>query len=65
MLASREAERYSAPYFFNPAYAADCAPLFSPPRYRPINWGEFRAGRAAGDYADRGEEIQIAHYRIP
>jgi isopenicillin N synthase-like dioxygenase len=70
VLASVDVPRYSIPFFFNPSYATDYAPLpsmcteDSPPRYRPINWGEFRAGRAAGDYADYGEEIQIAHYRI-
>ena len=70
VIASASAERLSAPFFFNPAYATDYAPLPStvdrrnPARYRPINWGEFRAGRAAGDYADCGEEIQISHYRI-
>lgn len=70
VLVSRDAERHSAPFFFNPAADAVYAPLPStcdaahPPRYRPICWGEFRAARAAGDYADHGEEIQIAHYRI-
>jgi len=70
VVASAEAERYSAAFFFNPAYVTDYAPLPStlgaahPARYRPINWGEFRAGRAAGDYADVGEEIQISHYRL-
>jgi len=33
------------------------------PRYRRISWREFRGLRAAGDYADIGEEIQIHHYR--
>ncbi len=66
--ANDERVRTSAPFFLNPAYDADYAPLPSrvdaahPPRYRPINWGEFRAGRAAGDYADQGEEVQISHY---
>lgn len=69
-LVSAEAERYSAPFFFNPAYSAEYAPLPStvsshdPPRYRPINWGEFRARRAAGDYADDGEYHQISHYSM-
>lgn len=67
-LANTDAERFSAPFFFNPAYSADYAPLPStidarhPPRYRPINWGEFRARRAAGDYADHGEYAQISDY---
>ena len=60
-LVSADAERFSAPFFFNPAYSTQYAPLPStvdarhPPRYRPIHWGEFRARRAAGDYADHGE----------
>jgi isopenicillin N synthase-like dioxygenase len=62
--------RYSAPFFLNPAYAANYAPLPStvstqcPARYRAINWGEFRHLRSAGDYADQGEEIQISHYAV-
>jgi isopenicillin N synthase-like dioxygenase len=70
VLANRNADRYSAPFFFNPAYRVDYAPLPSavtaedPAHYRPINWGQFRAARAAGDYADHGEEIQIAHFRL-
>jgi isopenicillin N synthase-like dioxygenase len=70
VLASSTSRRYSAPFFYNPSYDTDYAPLDgvvsaeAPPRYRPINWGEFRAGRAAGDYADAGEEIQISHFRL-
>jgi isopenicillin N synthase-like dioxygenase len=60
------AERYSAPFFFNPASEATYAPLSTsePAHYRPIQWGEFRANRSAGDYADHGEEVQISHYKI-
>jgi isopenicillin N synthase-like dioxygenase len=67
---SAEKSRYSAPYFFNPAYSSDYAPLPSmtddahPPHYRAINWGEFRTLRADGDYADYGEEVQISHYAL-
>ena len=35
-----------------------------PPRYRPINWREFRSRRAAGDYANAGEYAQISQYVI-
>ena len=62
-------ERISAPYFFNPAFESNYSPLAStvdsanPPAYHPINWGEFRSLRAAGDYADVGDEVQIAQYR--
>ena len=63
-------DRYSVPYFFNPSYDTEYAPLPStidpknPARYRPINWHEFRSLRAAGDYADYGDEVQITDYRI-
>jgi isopenicillin N synthase-like dioxygenase len=69
-LVSADAERFSAPFFFNPAYATEYAPLpatvdaLHPPRYRPIHWGRFRAQRAAGDYADRGEYHSINHYSL-
>jgi isopenicillin N synthase-like dioxygenase len=69
--ASAGRERFSAPYFFNPSYETCYAPLpttigpGSPVRYRPIQWGEFRQLRAAGDYQDCGEEIQVDHYRLP
>jgi len=68
--ANTTARRFSAPFFLNPSYSADYAPLPTtfdarhPARYRAINWGEFRSQRAAGDYADLGEEVQISHYRI-
>lgn len=67
-LANASAERFSVPFFFNPTYSTQYAPLEStvdaqsPARYRPINWGEFRTRRAAGDYADFGTYHQISHY---
>jgi isopenicillin N synthase-like dioxygenase len=62
-------ERYSAPYFFNPGYDFNYAPLpamiddNNPARYREINWGEFRSLRALGDYGEYGTEVQIEQYR--
>ena len=70
VLANAKVGRFSAPYFFNPAYETDCAPMAEllddahPPRYSPVNWGEFRRKRADGDYADLGEEIQVSQFRI-
>ncbi len=68
VLPRKERERYSIPFFFNPSYATDYAPLESlmlgAPRYRAINWGAFRQRRTDGDYADYGKEVQIADYRI-
>jgi isopenicillin N synthase-like dioxygenase len=69
--ASASMGRLTAAWFHNPAARARYAPLpelvdpAHPPRYRPIAWAEFRAARAAGDFADQGEEIQIAHFRTP
>lgn len=69
-LVHSQAERFSVPFFFNPAYSADYAPLPStvdarhPPKYRPINWREFRARRSAGDYANGGDYVQISHYTV-
>jgi isopenicillin N synthase-like dioxygenase len=63
VIASSERERYSAPFFFNPSADAVCRPLSGPKRYRAIPWAEFRKLRSDGDYADVGEEVQIAHYR--
>jgi isopenicillin N synthase-like dioxygenase len=62
-------ERYSMPFFLNPSYDTTYEPLPTtvsrerPAAYRRISWREFRGLRAAGDYADIGEEIQIHHYR--
>jgi len=68
--ANQKNARFSAPFFFNPEYTTDYAPLPSmidtanPPRYHTINWGEFRDQRANGDYANYGEEIQISDYKV-
>ncbi len=61
--------RYSLPFFFNPSYATDCAPLeplvtAEGPHYRPVNWGRFRQMRTDGDYADYGKEVQLDDYRL-
>ena len=64
VLASSDDDRLSAAYFLNPAYSMNYEPLVEPARYRAINWGEFRAARADGDYADVGHEIQISDFRI-
>lgn len=70
VVASTRHDRYSVPFFLNPVYEADYAPLEGqygpqrPARYRPINWGEFRYHRQHGDYGDYGEEIQISDFRV-
>ena len=56
--------RYSAPFFYNPAYAAAVAPLPSlgAAQFDELVWGYFRAQRFAGDFADYGTEIQISDF---
>lgn len=69
VLAMDACDRYSLPFFFNPAADARVSPLPSvvdddnPDRYRPIAWGEFRGKRSDGDYADYGTEVQISQFR--
>ena len=69
VLAMQARERYSIPFFFNPAADCEVSPLPSvsgddrPARYHPIPWGEFRGRRSDGDFADYGAEVQIAQYR--
>ena len=70
VVTNAQRSRFSVPFFLNPSYETDYAPLPTmidenhPPRYRSINWREFRSQRAAGDYADYGEEVQISQYEI-
>jgi isopenicillin N synthase-like dioxygenase len=70
VLAMDRSDRYSIPFFFNPAAATEVSPLPSvvtkerPSRYRSINWSDFRGKRTDGDYADYGPEVQIAQYEI-
>lgn len=70
VLANRDKERFSEAFFYNPSYNTLVAPVSTrishdkPQKYKPINWGVFRSERFKGDYADRGEEIQISHFEI-
>jgi len=70
VVAMVDRDRYSIPFFFNPAAATEVSPLPSvvseerPSRYRSINWSEYRGKRTDGDYADYGPEVQIAQHRI-
>ena len=65
VLANSQEERFSAAYFMNPIFSTDCLPLLgNEPKYRVLNWGEYRSKRAAGDYSDLGEEIQVDDFKI-
>ena len=65
VLANSKQGRFSAAFFMNPDFSTNCIPQTGDkPRYRSVNWGEFRSARAAGDYANIGDEVQISDYRI-
>ena len=65
VLANDTEVRYSAPFFLNPRFDCTIAPLTAEPAvYRPVHWGTYRSGRAAGDYADVGREVQISDYAV-
>jgi isopenicillin N synthase-like dioxygenase len=70
VLAMENCDRYSIPFFFNPAATAEVSPLPTvvneshPEAYRAIKWAEFRGSRTDGDYADYGAEVQISQYRV-
>lgn len=69
VLAQRDRERFSAPFFLNPRYDTVCEPILdaeSPdaPRFRPVSWAHFRDQRSAGDFADYGAEIQVDDFLL-
>ncbi|EGZ26764.1 hypothetical protein PHYSODRAFT_470337 [Phytophthora sojae] len=68
VLASGGADRFSAPFFYNPSYKAQIEPIVvkegEEANYRPLSWREFRLARFKGDYADSGKEIQIGDFKI-
>ena len=70
VLAMENCDRYSVPFFFNPAAHARISPLPTvvsdsrPGAYRTVDWAEFRGKRTDGDYADYGTEVQISQYRL-
>ncbi len=69
VLAMEDHDRYSLPFFFNPAANARVSPLptvtdeNNPSRYNDIEWASFRGKRTDGDYADYGAEVQISQFR--
>eukprot|EP01127_Copromyxa_protea_P013775 TRINITY_DN372_c0_g1_i2.p1 TRINITY_DN372_c0_g1~~TRINITY_DN372_c0_g1_i2.p1 ORF type:complete len:316 (-),score=58.59 TRINITY_DN372_c0_g1_i2:68-1015(-) len=67
VLATKDKERISMPFFYNPSLQTTIEPFAETPeqrKYKPINWGNFRRSRFLGDYADVGEEVQISHFRV-
>ncbi|KAL6012515.1 hypothetical protein ACLOJK_003004 [Asimina triloba] len=66
-----ERDRYSIPFFLNPANYTMVKPLEeltdgnNPPKYKEYNWGEFRRRRAHGNFKKMDvENLQIYHFKI-
>ncbi|KAE8912577.1 hypothetical protein PF005_g18576 [Phytophthora fragariae] len=68
VLATDQASRFSAPFFYFPAYNALVEPIVvkegEEPNYRPFSWTEYILARARGNYADLGKENQIGDFKI-
>ncbi|KAG2805764.1 hypothetical protein JG687_00011722 [Phytophthora cactorum] len=68
VLASNKAGRFSAPFFYLPAYDVEVEPIVvkvgEVPNYRPFSWRQFLLGRVQGNYADLGKENQIGDFKI-
>ncbi|KAK9287075.1 hypothetical protein L1049_015485 [Liquidambar formosana] len=66
-----EKERFSIPFFFNPAHYTIVEPLEelineqNPAKYRPYNYGKFFANRKRSNFTKLDvENIQISHFRV-
>ena len=71
VMVNTEKERYSIPYFFNPAHYTMVEPLEeltneqSPPKYKTYSWGKFMSNRKLSNFKKLNvENIQISHFRI-
>lgn len=70
VLSNNNSDRLSIPFFMSPSYSCIIRPLKGtyndeiPLKFRSFQWAEFRKGRYEGDYADKGEELQITRYRL-
>ncbi|KAI9996534.1 hypothetical protein PInf_014262 [Phytophthora infestans] len=68
VLATDKASRFSAPFFYLPAYDVQVEPIVvkdgEVPNYRPFSFLEYIVARARGNYADLGQENQIGDFKI-
>ncbi|KAF4149928.1 2OG-Fe(II) oxygenase superfamily [Phytophthora infestans] len=68
VLATDKASRFSAPFFYLPAYDVQVEPIVvkdgEVPNYRPFSFLEYIVARARGNFADLGQENQIGDFKI-
>ncbi|CAK7329800.1 unnamed protein product [Dovyalis caffra] len=72
MIVNSEKERFSIPFFFNPAHYTIVKPLEeltnerNPAKYRSYNWGKFFVTKKKSNFKKLDvENIQIFHFRVP
>jgi isopenicillin N synthase-like dioxygenase len=70
VMVNSERERFSVPFFFNPAHDVIVEPLQeltdhqNLPKYKPYNWGKFIAARNLSNFKKLDvENIQIHHFK--
>ncbi|KAL5984861.1 hypothetical protein ACLOJK_038697 [Asimina triloba] len=66
-----EKERFSTPFFFNPAHYTMVKPIEelvseeNPPKYREYSWGKFFKTRMQGNFKKLDvENLQICHFKV-
>ncbi|POO03047.1 Isopenicillin N synthase [Trema orientale] len=71
VMVNSERERFSVPFFLNPAHYTMIEPLEeltdeqNPAKYRAYNWGKFFATRKASNFKKLDvENIQISHFKL-
>ncbi|XP_054785656.1 protein DMR6-LIKE OXYGENASE 1-like [Prosopis cineraria] len=72
VIVNTEKERFSIPFFFNPAHYTIVEPMKelineqNPPKYKPYNFGKYLVNRKDSNFQKRdGENLQISHFRLP
>ncbi|PRQ23272.1 putative oxoglutarate/iron-dependent dioxygenase, non-heme dioxygenase domain-containing protein [Rosa chinensis] len=71
VMVNSEKERFSVPFFLNPAHYTEVKPLEeltnkqNPAKYRPYSWGKFLTRRKLSNFKKlKAENIQIYHFRV-
>lgn len=71
VVVNSEKERYSIPFFFNPAHYTVVKPLEelideqNPPKFRAYNWGKFLMHRGLSNFKKQNvENLQTYHFKL-
>ena len=71
VVANSQKERFSIPFFFNPAHYTVIEPAEelideqNPPKFRAYNWGKFLLNRGVSNFKKLNvENLQTYHFRL-